>query len=163
MINFLGGVVLVTLVCAIAIVAGASLCCGIRIDLAQLPWIMLAFTPIASVLSWAMNMPVGTARAPVCPACSQKLRWRDSFSFWNPWNFPCPRCKTPLEASRIQKMFALATIPLGLLVAGVAIFFLKNGAWHTRESLVFFGVVAQVLVAGAWASWWHTRFKVKGA
>ena len=98
---------------------------------------------------------------PHCPACLEKIQWRHSFSLWNPWNFPCPHCKVPLEASRVQKTMVVAMVPTGLLLAGVAIFFKQRGIWHTRESLAFFGIVVPALIVGAWVSWAFTRFKVK--
>ena len=99
--------------------------------------------------------------APTCPACGREIKWKHSFALWNPWNFPCPHCQVPLEASRIQKAFAFAAIPVGLLLAGIAIYFEKQGLWGTRESLMFFAIVVPILIAGTWASWSYTSFTAK--
>ena len=92
---------------------------------------------------------------PVCPSCGKALGWRDISSFWNPWNYPCPHCKVVLEASPIQKRIALATVPAGIGIACVAIYFRKS-------SLAFLAVVVVFLVVGALMSWPRTTFKVKG-
>ena len=98
---------------------------------------------------------------PTCPNCRRELGWRQSFSFWNPWNFPCPHCEVTLEASRIQKYIAIAVVPVGMLLAGVTTYFQKSGVWQTAESLIFFALVAPLLVAGALVSWRYTQFTVK--
>ena len=99
---------------------------------------------------------------PTCPSCHNELRLKHSFSFWNPWNFPCPHCKVPLEASRIQKYIAFAVIPVGLLFAGIGIALERGGAWGPAGSLAFFALVVPLVVAGALVSWRHTRFTLKG-
>ena len=98
---------------------------------------------------------------PICPGCGNPLRWKDSFSFWNPWNFPCPHCKVSLEASRIQKSIAFAVVPAGFLLAGIAILFEEHGLWQTAGGLAFFSIVVLLIVIGALLSWRHTRFTIK--
>jgi membrane protein YdbS with pleckstrin-like domain len=100
---------------------------------------------------------------PTCPNCRRELGWRQSFSFWNPWNFPCPHCEVTLEASRIQKYIAIAVVPVGMLLAGVTTYFQKRGIWQTSESLLFFALVVPPLVAGALVSWRHTQFTIKNS
>lgn len=102
------------------------------------------------------------ARAmPTCPACSRTLGLRHSATFWNPWNFPCPHCKTRLEASRIQKAIAFAVVPLGALLALVPVLLEKEGIWGHRESIVYFAIVIPVVIAAAVASWPRTTFTVR--
>ena len=98
---------------------------------------------------------------PTCPACKNQLGWKHSFSFWNPWNYPCPHCKVPLEASRIQKCIAYAVVPAGLLIAAVPIIFERSGMWKTQDSLLFFAILVPLIVIGALASWPLTTFTVK--
>jgi hypothetical protein len=98
---------------------------------------------------------------PVCPGCGGTIGWKHSFTFWNPWHFPCPHCAAPLEASRIQKYIALAVVPLGVLLAGASIVLERIGVWGTTGSLIYFAIIVPLLVAGALASWPHTRFTVK--
>lgn len=102
-----------------------------------------------------------SAPLPSCPGCGRAIEWKHSFSFWNPWTFPCPHCKVPLEASRIQKAIAIAMVPVGLLLAGIPIALEELGVWRAGHSLAFFAIVAPLLVVGAWASWRHTRFTLK--
>jgi hypothetical protein len=98
---------------------------------------------------------------PTCPACGKEIRWKHSFSLWNPWNYPCPHCKVALEASRIQKYMAYAMVPLGALLAAVPIFLEKRGIWQTGESLMFFAIVIPLLLIGAAATWPYTRFTAR--
>ena len=98
---------------------------------------------------------------PTCPACGKEIEWKHSFSLWNPWDFPCPHCKTRLEASRVQKYMAYAVVPGGLLLAAVPISLERAGIWHTTESLMFFVILVPLLLVGAAASWKHTRFIVR--
>ena len=95
---------------------------------------------------------------PTCPSCGKHIEWKHSFTFWNPWNFPCPHCKVSLEASKIQKYITLAVVPVGLLLAAVPIVLEEAGVWGTKHSLVFFAFVVPALLVGARASWPHTRF-----
>ena len=99
--------------------------------------------------------------APLCPSCNAAIRLRDSFTFWNPWRYPCPHCGAVLEASSIQKGMVLAAGPVGLLVAAGAIYlrqhFKVGNAWLALYLLITVGVVT----CGALASWSRTRFKVK--
>jgi hypothetical protein len=99
---------------------------------------------------------------PTCPACGKEIRWHHSFSLWNPWNYPCPHCKVPLEASRIQKYMVYAMVPVGALVAAVPIFLEELGVWRAAESLMYFAVVVPLLLIGAAATWPYTRFIRKG-
>jgi endogenous inhibitor of DNA gyrase (YacG/DUF329 family) len=101
------------------------------------------------------------ASMPSCPGCGKSLQWKHSFYFWNPWSFPCPYCGKLLEASRGQKVFAIAVVPLGVLLAGIPVLMERQGVWGTTGSLVFFAIVAPVLIAGAIASWPRTRFTLK--
>ena len=89
---------------------------------------------------------------PTCPACQATLGWKDSFSFWNPWSYPCPHCKVALEASRAQKILAYAVIPAGVLLAGIAVLF---------DSAVYLAVAIAVIVPAAASSWLFTTFTVK--
>ena len=89
---------------------------------------------------------------PACPACRRTLGWKDSFSFWNPWDYPCPHCKVSLEASRIQKLMAFAVVPAGVLLAAIPLLF---------DSVVYLAIVIPVIVVAAASSWLFTKFKVK--
>ena len=101
------------------------------------------------------------AQMPQCPSCHQRLGWKESFTFWNPWKYDCPHCRQPLEASRIQKVFAFATVPAGIALAAIPIACQEMGLWHQQQSLVYFAVVLPMLIAAALLSWPMTRFKIK--
>jgi hypothetical protein len=95
---------------------------------------------------------------PVCPCCAQNIEWRHSLMFWNPWDYSCPHCQRRLEASRIQKIIAMAVIPGG---AALALLFhlLKQQFGVTKSGLLaLLGVVCVLLVVGARWSWNHTTF-----
>ena len=98
---------------------------------------------------------------PTCPACGRVFGWKECFTFWNPWDSPCPHCGARLEASRHQKYFAYAVIPLGAFLAAVPLLLEAQGVWSKHQSLAFFAVVVPFLLAGALASWRYTRFTVK--
>lgn len=100
---------------------------------------------------------------PVCPACSKAIGLRHSAAFWNPWNFPCPHCKAPLEASRIQKGIAFAVVPLGAILAAVPVMMERQGVWGHRGSIAYFAIVVPVIIAGAVASWSRTTFTLRKA
>jgi hypothetical protein len=89
---------------------------------------------------------------PTCPACQATLGWKESYSFWNPWNYPCPHCHVALEASRIQKGMAYAVVPAGMLLATILLVF---------EGIAFLAIVVPLIVVAAGASWLFTTFTVK--
>ena len=100
---------------------------------------------------------------PICPSCRNEIEWKQSFTFWNPWSYPCPHCKTLLEASRVQKYIAIAVVPVGLVLATAAILLGKLEVWGTNHTVVYFLVAVSLLVVGARASWSLTRFNTKAA
>jgi hypothetical protein len=98
---------------------------------------------------------------PKCPSCNSQFRWRDGSRFWSPWNYPCPYCGVSLEASKYQKGLLLASVPFGVLVAAIAIYFEESGKWQTKDSGLFFAAVLVGLIVFAIVSWPRTRFQIK--
>jgi CXXC-20-CXXC protein len=101
------------------------------------------------------------AAMPACPSCTKTLTWKDASTFWNPWSYPCPHCRTVLEASRIQKVIAVAVVPCGLLLAMSVLWIEKLEMWQQGALLGFIVFVAISLFVGALISWRHTTFTIK--
>jgi len=116
---------------------------------------------------WALAIGLGywwvskAAAVPKCPACNGQFRWRDGLRLWNPWNYLCPFCGTPLEASKLQKTLVLCSVPLGIALAAIPIYFEEMGKWHTKDSWLFVLVIVALLTVSAIVSWPLIRFKVK--
>ena len=101
------------------------------------------------------------AATPACPSCARAFTWKDSSTFWNPWNVPGPYCGAALEASRNQKIIAAAVVPGGVLLATTVLWIEKLGAWQQRALVGLLVFVAVSLFAGALLSWRHTSFTIK--
>ena len=99
--------------------------------------------------------------APTCPACAKAIEWRHSFTFWNPWNYPCPHCGAALEACKVQKGIAFAVIPGGALMAVGALALQRVGFWSNAIGILYILVVVTLLIVGIRVSWSHTRFALR--
>jgi CXXC-20-CXXC protein len=99
---------------------------------------------------------------PRCPACGKDLEWKHSMSFWNPWDFPCPHCRARLEASRIQKIIAMAVIPGGVLLAAVFLFLQRQLGVSRGVLIATLVVIVASLMVGTRVSWRRTSFTLRG-
>jgi hypothetical protein len=100
--------------------------------------------------------------APVCPGCAQPIAWRQSLTFWNPWDYACPHCQQRLVASRVQRYIAYGVIPGGAVLALLFLFLQQQLGFSKPQLLVCLGALCVLLVAGARWSWHHTRFEKRG-
>jgi CXXC-20-CXXC protein len=99
---------------------------------------------------------------PRCPACGKDIEWKHSLSFWNPWDFACPHCRTRLEASRIQKNIAMAVIPGGVLLAAAFLFLQRQLGFSRVALIVILIMIVASLMVGARVSWRRTSFTPRG-
>jgi CXXC-20-CXXC protein len=97
---------------------------------------------------------------PACPQCAKTFTWKDASTFWNPWSFPCPYCRTVLESSRNQKIFAVAVVPGGFLLAMMLLWIERFEMWQQRALLGFIVFVTVALCVGAMISWRNTTFTI---
>ena len=101
--------------------------------------------------------------APACPGCGKAIEWRHSFTFWNPWNYPCPHCGIALEASKVQKRIACAVVPVGILIALGALALQRLGFWSKPIGIAYVALAVVILMVGVRVSWSHTRFTKRGS
>jgi len=80
---------------------------------------------------------------------------------WNPWRCFCPYCGAELEAGPYSKAFTVASLPIGITVGFVAIVLEEMGRWDMADSMLYFGIVFVVLLAGGLAAWPKTQFRLK--
>ncbi len=79
----------------------------------------------------------------------------------NPWIVTCPSCKAKLEMGRASKVAAIFSVPLGLGLAGVAIYMEETKQWVTQDSLTYFAVTFSILIAIGYVIWPLTKFYAK--
>lgn len=80
---------------------------------------------------------------------------------WNPWKVSCPACKAALEMSWVSKVAAVLSVPVGLALAGVAIYMEEMKRWTTSDSLVYFAITFPILLAIGYVLWPKTKLYAK--
>lgn len=81
----------------------------------------------------------------ICPACDHRVSFAQSFGILNPFNFPCPDCKSRLTVGTRGRIVLVAAVIFGLSLCAIAIFMEEAGRRETRESLQF---TALALIVG---------------
>ncbi len=98
---------------------------------------------------------------PKCPSCFGELTFLHGFKMPNPWRCKCPLCGAVLEAGKISKVSMLLALPIGLLIAGVAIFQEETGNWEETDSYIFFAIIFSIVIFVAMRLWSKSDFRLK--
>ena len=80
---------------------------------------------------------------------------------FNPWNLECLECGTILQANRWVTISYLLAIPIGVAVAGIALYLEETNNWGTRELMLFYASMFFPALAISLYLWRHWRFEVK--
>lgn len=76
--------------------------------------------------------------------------------------FQCKNCKTRLEAGWVTKLLMILALPLGLALAGIAIWQEETGNCDSLDSQRWFFGVFIVIGLLSYLSWPTSKFKIKG-
>ena len=98
---------------------------------------------------------------PKCPSCQNELTIFHSFKMMNPWKCKCPSCGSVLEASWIPKTYLLLSAPIGILIAGVAIFQEERGNWEQNDSFIFFAIAFSMVLLVSVLLWSKSNYRLK--
>lgn len=80
---------------------------------------------------------------------------------FNPWKVACPSCKAKLEMGRASKVATILSVPIGLVLAGFAIYMEETKQWVTQDSLTYFAITLSILIAIGYVVWPLTHFYAK--
>jgi len=100
-------------------------------------------------------------KTPRCPSCNQPLKFRHGLRLMNPRKYRCPLCRALLEITGFAKVTTRASFPIGLAIAGFAIYQEEVGTWKTVDSIEFFIVCLFVLVVESFFTWPYVSFRKK--